>query len=191
VAANLGEHESPSPTWYLSFLHAFHVEPSPRWCVGTCTSQKNKLKIFRIGDEGLSPYCLLPLAALGGEECGVAALVSSTGALKSFLIRTGWCSFTQKNVRAITLSIICMETQSYAPLCTPCKKNHPMKFSCVSMLFKVHSGIKLSNYFIVPILFRSHDISQVLGLASYNDTIKDGIMLALHIGTINPLRICH
>jgi hypothetical protein len=57
------------------------------------------------------------------------------------------------------------------------------------MLFKVHNGIKLSNYFIVLILFESQDISQVLGLASCNDTIKDGIMLALHVGPINPLRI--
>jgi hypothetical protein len=64
-----------------------------------------------------------------------------------------------------------------------------MKFSCVSMLFKVHNGIKLSNYFIVLILFESQDISEVLGLASCNDTIKDGIMLALHVGPINPLRI--
>jgi hypothetical protein len=31
----------------------------------------------------------------------------------------------------------------------------------------------------------------VLGLASYNDTIKDGIMLALYVGQINPLRIYH
>jgi hypothetical protein len=58
------------------------------------------------------------------------------------------------------------------------------------MLFKVHNGIKLSNYFIVPILFESQDISQVIGLASCNDTIKDVIMLALHVGSINPLKIC-
>jgi hypothetical protein len=58
----------------------------------------NKLKIFRIRDGGLSLGCPLPLAALGGEECGAAALESSTGALKSFLIHKGWCSFSQKNV---------------------------------------------------------------------------------------------
>jgi hypothetical protein len=69
--------------------------------------------------------------------------------------------------------------------------DHLMKFPCVSMLFKVHSGIKLSNYFIIPILFESQDISQVLGLTRCNDTIKDGIMLALHVGPINPLRIHH
>jgi hypothetical protein len=28
---------------------------------------------------GLSHYCPLPLVALGGEECGAAALLSSTG----------------------------------------------------------------------------------------------------------------
>jgi hypothetical protein len=69
--------------------------------------------------------------------------------------------------------------------------SHLMKFPCVFMLFKVHSDIKLSNYFIVPILFESQDISQVLGLTSCNDSVKDGIVLALHVGPINPLRICH
>jgi hypothetical protein len=34
----------------------------------------NKLKIFRIGDRGLSLGCPLPLAVLGGEECGAADL---------------------------------------------------------------------------------------------------------------------
>jgi hypothetical protein len=38
----------------------------------------NKLKIFWIGDRGLSHGCPLPLAALEGEECGTAALESST-----------------------------------------------------------------------------------------------------------------
>jgi hypothetical protein len=40
VATNLGECESPSLTWCLSFLHAFHIEPSPQWHVGTYTSQR-------------------------------------------------------------------------------------------------------------------------------------------------------
>jgi hypothetical protein len=31
----------------------------------------------------------------------------------------------------------------------------------------------------------------VLVLASCNDSIKDWIMLVLHVGSINPLRICH
>jgi hypothetical protein len=50
---------------------------------------KSKLKIFRIGDGGLSPCCLLTLAALGGEDRRAAALLSSTGALKSLLILRG------------------------------------------------------------------------------------------------------
>jgi hypothetical protein len=59
------------------------------------------------------------------------------------------------------------------------------------MLLKAYSGIELSNYFVVPIFLESQDISQVLGLASYNDSIKDWIMLVHHVGSINPLRICH
>jgi hypothetical protein len=59
-------------------------------------------------DGGLSLGCPLPQAALGGEECGAAALDSSIGALKLFLIHKGWYSFSQKNVRSVTLSIICM-----------------------------------------------------------------------------------
>jgi hypothetical protein len=59
---------------------------------------KQEAIFFQIGDEGLSLGCPLPLAALGGEECGAAALKSSTGVLKSFLIRKGWSSFSQKNV---------------------------------------------------------------------------------------------
>jgi hypothetical protein len=69
---------------------------------------KQQTKKIRIGDGGLSLGCPLPVAALGGEECGAAAIDSSTGALKSFLICKGWCSFSQKNARAVTLSIICM-----------------------------------------------------------------------------------
>jgi hypothetical protein len=59
------------------------------------------------------------------------------------------------------------------------------------MLLKIYSGIELSNHFIVLIFFESQDISQVLGLASYNDSVKDWIMLILHVGPINPLRIWH
>jgi hypothetical protein len=55
---------------------------------------KEQAKIFRIGDEGLSPCYLLPLAALGGKECGATDLVSSTEALKSFLIHKGLCFFS-------------------------------------------------------------------------------------------------
>jgi hypothetical protein len=73
----------------------------------------------------------------------------------------------------------------------PLTLGHPMKFSCVSMLLKAYSGIELSNYFIIPIFLESQDISQVFALTSCNDSIKDWITLALHIGSINPLRICH
>jgi hypothetical protein len=38
VATNLGESESPSPTWCLSSLRASHVEPSHQLYVETCTS---------------------------------------------------------------------------------------------------------------------------------------------------------
>jgi hypothetical protein len=40
-------------------------------------------------------------------------------------------------------------------------------------------------------LFESQDLSQVFDLIGYNDSIKDWIMLVLHIDLINPLRICH
>jgi hypothetical protein len=59
------------------------------------------------------------------------------------------------------------------------------------MLLKAYSGIELSNHFVVPIFLESQDISQVLGLASCNDFIKDWVMLVLYVGSINPLRICH
>jgi hypothetical protein len=59
------------------------------------------------------------------------------------------------------------------------------------MLLKAYSGIELSNYFIILIFLESEDISQVFGLTSYNDSIKDWIMLILHLGPINLLRICH
>jgi hypothetical protein len=73
----------------------------------------------------------------------------------------------------------------------PLTLNHSVKFSCVSMLLKAYSGIKLSNHFVVSIFLKSQDISQVLGLASCNDSVKDWIMLGLHVCPINPLRICH
>jgi hypothetical protein len=73
----------------------------------------------------------------------------------------------------------------------PLTLSHPMKFSCVPMLLKAYSGIELSNYFIIPIFLESQDISQVFGLTSCNDCIKDWIMLALNVGSINQLRICH
>jgi hypothetical protein len=59
------------------------------------------------------------------------------------------------------------------------------------VLLKAYSGIELSNHFIVLIFLESQDISQVLGLASCNDSVKDWIMLVLHVGPINPLRIWH
>jgi hypothetical protein len=49
-----------------------------------------------MGDRGLSLACPLPLVALRGEECGAAALKSSTGALKSFLIYNGGLLFTKE-----------------------------------------------------------------------------------------------
>jgi hypothetical protein len=57
-----------------------------------------------MGDGGLSLGCPLPLAALGGEECGTAALDSSTGALKSFLIRKSGAPF-RKRMSELSLSL--------------------------------------------------------------------------------------
>jgi hypothetical protein len=65
-----------------------------------------------------------------------------------------------------------------------------MKFSYVLMLLKAYSGIEVSIYFIILIFLESQYLSQVFGLISCNDCIKDWIMLVLHIGPINPLRIC-
>jgi hypothetical protein len=66
-----------------------------------------------------------------------------------------------------------------------------MKFPCVIMLLKVHGGIELSDDFIVSILFECQHISQVLGHEGFNNSIKDGIMLVLHVSPIYPLRVCH
>jgi hypothetical protein len=52
------------------------------------------------------------------------------------------------------------------------------------MLLKVYGGIELSNDFIVPILLECQYISQVLGRASCNDSIEDGIILVLHVSPI-------
>jgi hypothetical protein len=49
----------------------------------------------------------------------------------------------------------------------------------------------LSNYLIVLILLKRHDIPQVFGSTSTHYLIKDHIMLYLHIGPINPLKNCH
>jgi hypothetical protein len=73
----------------------------------------------------------------------------------------------------------------------PLTLNYPVKFSCVSVLLKSCSGIELSNHFIIPIFLESQDISQVIGLISCNDSVKNWIMLILHIGQINLLRIYH
>jgi hypothetical protein len=61
-------------------------------------------------------YCPLLLAALGGEARGAAALLSSTGALRSFLIHKGWCSLSYPKARPVTLSIICIMKDAYPQL---------------------------------------------------------------------------
>jgi hypothetical protein len=58
-------------------------------------------------------------------------------------------------------------------------------------LFNIQGGIELSNYLIVPILLKRHDIPQVFGSTSSHYLIKDHVMLCLHIGLVNPLRNCH
>jgi hypothetical protein len=59
------------------------------------------------------------------------------------------------------------------------------------LLFNVQGGIELSNYFIIPILLKSHDTPLVLGSTSTHYFIKDHIMLSLHIGPVNPLENRH
>jgi hypothetical protein len=58
------------------------------------------------------------------------------------------------------------------------------------LLLNIQGGIELSNYLIVPILLKRHDIPQVFGSTSSHYLIKDRVMLCLHIGLINPLRNC-
>jgi hypothetical protein len=67
---------------------------------------------------------------------------------------------------------------------------HPMELPCVPPLLNIQGGIELSNYLIVPILLKRHDIPQVFGSTSSHYLIKDRVMLCLHIGLINPLRNC-
>jgi hypothetical protein len=64
---------------------------------------------------------------------------------------------------------------------------HSMEFSCVSPLLNIQAGKELSDDLIVPILFESHDIPQVLGSTRTHYLIKDRVMLFLHIGPVNPL----
>jgi hypothetical protein len=68
---------------------------------------------------------------------------------------------------------------------------HPLELPRVPSLFNIQGGIELSNYLIIPILLKSHDIPQVLGSTSTHYLIKDCAMLSLHIGPANPLENCH
>jgi hypothetical protein len=72
----------------------------------------------------------------------------------------------------------------------PHSLGHPMKLPRVPPLFNIQGGIELSNYLIVPILLKRHDIPQVFGSTSSHYLIKDRVMLCLHIGSVNPLRNC-
>jgi hypothetical protein len=65
---------------------------------------------------------------------------------------------------------------------------HPMKLPHVPLLFNIQGGIELSNYLIVLILLKRHDIPQVFDSTSSHYLIKDHVMLYLHIGLVNPLR---
>jgi hypothetical protein len=65
--------------------------------------------------------------------------------------------------------------------------DHPMEFPHVPLLFNIQGGIELSNYLIILILLKSHDIPQVLDSISTHYLIKDHVMLSLHIGPVNPL----
>jgi hypothetical protein len=71
------------------------------------------------------------------------------------------------------------------PLC------HLMKFPCVSLLLNIQGGEELCDDLIVPVLSKSHDISQVSGFTCSHNLIKYPTMLSLHVIPINPLRYCH
>jgi hypothetical protein len=66
-----------------------------------------------------------------------------------------------------------------------------MKLPRVPQLFNIQGDIELSNYLIITILLKRHDIPQVLGSMSTHYLIKDRVMLSLHIGQVNPLRNRH
>jgi hypothetical protein len=66
--------------------------------------------------------------------------------------------------------------------------DHPMKLPCVPPLFNIQGGIELSNYLIVSILLKRHDIPQVFSSTSSHYLIKDRIMFCLHIDPVNLLR---
>jgi hypothetical protein len=57
-------------------------------------------------------------------------------------------------------------------------------------LFNIQGGIELSNYLIVLILLKRHDIPQVFGSTGSHYLIKNRVMLCFHIGPVNPLRNC-
>jgi hypothetical protein len=69
--------------------------------------------------------------------------------------------------------------------------DHPIELSCVPPLFNIQGGIELSNYLIVLILLKRHDISQMFGSTSSHYLIKDRIILCLHIGPVNLLKNYH
>jgi hypothetical protein len=59
----------------------------------------------------------------------------------------------------------------------PHSLGHPMKLSRVPPLFNIQGGIELSNYLIISILLKRHDIPQVFGSISSHYLIKDRVML--------------
>jgi hypothetical protein len=72
----------------------------------------------------------------------------------------------------------------------PPSLGHSMELPRVPPLFNIQGGIELSNYLIVLILLKRHDIPQVFDSTSSHYLIKDHVMLCLHIGPVNPLRNC-
>jgi hypothetical protein len=68
---------------------------------------------------------------------------------------------------------------------------HPGKFPCITPLLNIQDGKELSNYLIVPILSKSHNISQVFGFTCNHNLIKDPIVLSLHVIPFNLLGNCH
>jgi hypothetical protein len=65
--------------------------------------------------------------------------------------------------------------------------HHPMEFSCISPLLNIQGGKEFSDYLIVPILLKGHNLSQVFGLTCSHHLIKDEIMLVFHVISIYPL----
>jgi hypothetical protein len=98
---------------------------------------------------------------------------------------------TECNVSLVAISIFSSESKKPSKLLIrnliPPSLGHLVDFSCVLPLLNIQGSKELSYYFIVPILFESHGIPQMLGFTCSHHFIKDPIMLSLNVGPVNPL----